>query len=561
MAISFNQVANPSFSDSNKLLEIALAQSGKAAEGLQGTLNTAVTNVEDANLAKIRQLVDSQSREQLQDPVHQQLMQKQITDMTAATGGTYDPLKVADYQDKRIDTLSGREVTQSNLNGAAITQKAGQLRNDHDAVMNPYIQSAAGRKEVSEEESFVATKLSRDLDYFNKQGDALDRAIAAESDPTKKAELQKRKGLLGQDMEATIGTYGDIEPRIYSLAFEALEAKDKEEEDRDLKRLDALSVVKKRATDGVNQTQSVVNDTARTDAGILNDVANTGLRGLEIKNRNSSNKFSQKVTEAKGVMEKYGLPSTAVDADGTKDYKAIANQTRNRANEAAKLATQGEATSYQDYALSIKDNTLSSNQMEDLQAVMESKDIPDYQRIAYLKTLQMSPDKANNLLGFSSKSAIEKGLSNFLATYTTSDAARKAGQAHAQVYQQSINALTDLNESPYEIVKHLGLTLDFEGVEYLPQEIKDELGFDLAKHRKNQARKQAKANNQHTPDAKADFAKHEKEWKYKQDKEKTATELLIQGLGDDAKGSPQDLMFGDSMQNSANYLLRKLRGE
>ena len=510
MAISFNQVANPNFSDSNRLLEIALAQSAKAAEGLQGTVNTAVQNVEDANLAKVRQLVDSQTREQLQDPIHQQLMQKQIADMVAPTGGTYDPLKVAEYQDKRVNNLLARETSQSNLDGAAVTRKAGQLRNDHDAVMNPYLQSAAKRKEATEEEAFVANKLSLDLDYFNKQGETLNRAIAATTDEATLADLKQRQALLEQDRLNTLGSYGDIAPRIYSLAFEALEAKDAEEEKRLLQNLDAKSVIQARASNSANQTQRTANDTARTDSTILNDAARTRLE--ELKASNKANDNSAQVKEAKTIMKEYGFSPTTINSDGTVNHRSMANQTRNKANDAANKAEKGDNMPYPDFVISIKDNKLSNNQMEDVDEVMRRKNLPDSQKVAYMKFLQMNPARADNWLGFSSKSAIEKDLDKFLATHTTTDAMRRRGEAYAAEYQKTINALTDLNESPSDIVKNLGLTLDFEGIEYLPQEIKDELGFDLAKYRAKQARKVATANNTHTEQAKKDFEEHNAKW-------------------------------------------------
>lgn len=558
MAITFQQVNNPNFADSNRLLEVALAQSAKAAEGLQGTLNTAVGNVENANLAKVQQLVNSQTREQLQDPIYQQQMQGQIAQLLEPTGGTIDPLKANNLVQDRITKLLETETSQSNLTGAGITQAANQQRLDQAKELQPFIVNASRRKDVTESEAQLATEIGGAMSHFDSSIGAIERAISETDDPVRKAQLQAQLQDTLIDRDTTLSGYGELKPHVLNLALEGLEAKDAAKRKLELENLNTQSIIKSRATTDVNNTAKTAAYVTKTDADILNDAAKTRIQAQKL---NSSSGYTADVKEAKSVLETYKLSPTAVGKDGKLNYSSITNQTRNRANEAARVAVQGDAINFQDYVLSIKDNTLSENQMEDIMAVMESKDIPDYQRIAYMKELQMSPDRSNNLIGLSSKAAIEKGLTKFLETYTTSDAARKAGQAHAAVYQDTINALTDLNESPYDIVKHLGLTLDFEGVEFLPQEIKDELGFDLAKHRANQARKQASLNNEHSPQAKEDFAKHEREWKYREDKKKTPTQLLIQGLGEDAKPSPFDILYGDSMQNSANTIIRKLLGK
>lgn len=558
MPITFQQVANPNFADSNRLLEVALAQSAKAAEGLQGTLNTAVGNVENANLAKVQQLVNSQTREQLQDPTYQKQMQGQIAQMLEPTGGTIDPLKANALVQDRITKLLETETSQSNLTGAGITQAANQQRLDQALELQPFVVNASRRKDVTESEAQLATQVGGAMSHFDSSIGAIERAISETDDPVRKAELQASLQDTLIDRENTLAGFGELAPHVLNLAFESLEARDAAKRKAELENLNTQSIIKSRAVTDANNTAKTASYVTKTDADILNDAARTRLQAQKL---NSSSSYTPETKEAKSILEKYKLSPAAMGKDGKLNYSSITNQTRNRANEAARVAVQGDATSFQDYVLSIKNNRLSDNQMEDIIAVMDSKDIPDYQRIAYMKELQMSPDKSNNLVGFSSKSAIEKGLVKFLESYTTSDAARKAGQAHAAVYQDTINALTDLNESPYDIVKHLGLTLDFEGIEYLPQEIKDELGFDLAKHRANQVRKQATINNEHTPQAKEDFAKHEREWKYKQDKKKTPTQLLIQGLGEDAKPSPFDIIYGDSMQNSANTIIRKLLGK
>ena len=142
MPIQFKQVANPNFADSNALLKLAIEQSNKAAEGFKGTLDTVIGNVEDANLAKIKQLVDGQTREQLQDPEYQQLMQEQIANITAGTGGTYDPLKAQEYQEGRVNTLMDRETAQSNLDASAIVQEGNRETNANNKIMNPLKQGS-----------------------------------------------------------------------------------------------------------------------------------------------------------------------------------------------------------------------------------------------------------------------------------------------------------------------------------------------------------------------------------------------------------------------------------
>lgn len=469
MAISFNQVANPSFSDSNKLLEVALAQSAKATEGLQGTLNTAVGNVEDANLAKIRQLVDSQSREQLQDPVHQQLMQKQITDMTAATGGTYDPLKVADYQDKRITSLMGREITQSNLDNAKLSQAGIAETNDFNKKNNQYVLDTARRNNLNESEATLASNIAGTMDFY------YERMKAAGGD----AELQKQ---LEAQRDADIAGFGYIPTHVYNSAMEINEAADAQK----LKDKNGNLLTESRLqTEGVNRVVALTGADNQTKTVQIN-AAKLALQGTTATNKERA----AVVKENKDILTSYNYSPKVAKADGTINPDALIAETRTKANKAMAAVDKAEGT-FEDYVTNVKSNPLSNDQMQGMMKALENKNLTDYQKIAFFKQYQMNPGKAetflstSSILGVGYTSLFEKELKPFLASGVANDIELRQGEAAKKEYQDMVSALVQLGYDADTIVKDFKIDSTFKDYEYLPIEIIEASGGSLAAIRAN----------------------------------------------------------------------------
>lgn len=118
MPINFQQVAAPNFADANALLRLAADQREAAMKGLGSTLDAALGAAQNQNHAKMQQLVNQQSQDQLIDPVAREALAAQFASIASSTNN-YDPLMMETYTDNRIDTLRGRDtkVHQNNILG------------------------------------------------------------------------------------------------------------------------------------------------------------------------------------------------------------------------------------------------------------------------------------------------------------------------------------------------------------------------------------------------------------------------------------------------------------
>lgn len=114
MAIDFKQVAAPSFSDANELFKTGITQSNDAFKELNSTWDAAGAAVQNTNHAQILEMVNGQTREQLQDPTSMAALQGRIKELVKPSGNVYDPLVIQAAIDGRQDTLVNREVSESN---------------------------------------------------------------------------------------------------------------------------------------------------------------------------------------------------------------------------------------------------------------------------------------------------------------------------------------------------------------------------------------------------------------------------------------------------------------
>lgn len=114
MAIDFKQVAAPSFSDANELFKTGITQSNDAFKELNSTWDAAGAAVQNTNHAQILEMVNGQTREQLQDPTSMAALQGRIKELVKPSGNVYDPLVIQAAIDGRQDTLVNREVNESN---------------------------------------------------------------------------------------------------------------------------------------------------------------------------------------------------------------------------------------------------------------------------------------------------------------------------------------------------------------------------------------------------------------------------------------------------------------
>lgn len=144
--IDFRQVAAPSFAGSNTLVAMAARQQEQAAQGIQDTWNTAASNVQNRVQGEMQGLINTQSKEQLTDPIARQTLQNQLTALAAPSGDMYDPMVMNTYMDNRANTLVSREGAVLNNTDANITIQGKRQDNEFDAVSNGHEVLKMGRE-------------------------------------------------------------------------------------------------------------------------------------------------------------------------------------------------------------------------------------------------------------------------------------------------------------------------------------------------------------------------------------------------------------------------------
>ena len=468
MAITFQQVNNPSFADSNRLLEVALAQSAKAAEGLQGILNTAVGNVENANLAKIQQLVNSQTREQLQDPIYQQQMQGQIAQMLESTGGTIDPLKANALVQDRIDKLMGRETTQSNLNSAAITQEGMTETNKFNKKHNSILLDIATRNNLTESETKLAKDIAGTYSFY------ADR-IAATNDPVIQKELQAQQNL-------DIAKFGYIPPHVYDSAMTVTKEAAKADEKF---RREGLLVDSRLKTDATNRLIGTI--------GADNQTRGVELQAARLAAQAGTATNTEKAAvakETKAILAEGGITPKAVKSDNTIDLGIVLQNTRSTINTAMAELDKSEKT-YEDYVLGLgKDDTFSPAQKSAFNKVIARSGLTDAQKIAFKKKYQLSPKDAEgwttlSTLGIGYEGYFEQELAKFFDSNTGNGniVQDRKGEVKREKYQNMFNTLVKTGMTIEDIVKEMNINEDSPDYEYMPAEVITATGGDLAKVR------------------------------------------------------------------------------
>lgn len=294
-AIDFRQVAAPSFSDANALLKLASEQREAAFKGVQGTFDDAMGAVQNRNQAKMQELINMQTSEQLNDPNAAMALQEEFKRIGAATGNNYDPTVINTYLDGRKDTLLNREGkvnenTNSNIQGQQAFEdlQMTKVNNDH---------TVAG---------YEADKITTATD---KKVTGVASTIQLYTDKIKRNPEQK--DALMEQMRSHVASYGALSPeesyKMYGMldqfsndAFKQLYAN--------------KGLVNKNDRDIVNTNATVVNTDIAKERLKISQVdqalkIESGLSGANDKN--------QAALDAQGISAGLGSNERTIDANGT----------------------------------------------------------------------------------------------------------------------------------------------------------------------------------------------------------------------------------------------------
>lgn len=203
MPIDFKQVAAPTFSGANELLKLAQEQQQAAMTGFKDTVGTGFANIQDNNHAQMLNLLNTQTREQMLDPIYQQELSQKFQDIAAPSGGIYDPLAIEAMRDGAIDKDRKRE-------DAMWGNSLGNLNvQDKKLDVNKNTIGLARDKRVEEGEVANAITAKTDAEKLDvaKQFMFLTSKVGSASTPEDAATYQGELDALGTSL-AEKGDYG-----------------------------------------------------------------------------------------------------------------------------------------------------------------------------------------------------------------------------------------------------------------------------------------------------------------------------------------------------------------
>lgn len=516
MAIDFKQVAAPSFADSNALLKLAAEQGQGAFDKANTTWDNAGAAVQNANEAKMMQLLNSYSREQLEDPNAQAFIAKQFEDIAGPTGGIYDPKAMGVLAAGQGDVLQKRQLNDYAEQAANIGVQDDQVNLAGKRADQAWTEGERGFITGEREQ---AQDYSNALDMYSQSQTAIRDVIAQHTGPDGEltAEGAGLKATIESQMNGLLtSTFGDkLTPAFLGKVQDGYFKRFQENQKLGLTNESIASTINTQAAGVIlgqdtlqfnrDRNESAISvEQARMDRDDNRFDRTQGLKeaqfGLDVSKFDLKSKEGRAsaVKAMDATSEKANFPAGTLRADGTVDGAvASASLTTKLSMNTAALANPPGSGDFNEtiqtkIAADIKSKAITTNQRDGFLSTMvlfdqgkgESGDstalTPRQKNIVY-NAMVMKQIPSKNFIGRGAEGKLKKAIPAYLNWHENVGFAMERDLSNQKLIAENLKSMEDnFKISGSEAAKQMGIMPGHEYFPMLPPHIRENINNSLA---------------------------------------------------------------------------------